>query len=355
MPADIVSSDVSPHGDLRPHQILTADSPVRGRHRSPEEVDEPNMTVADSPRKKRRASSILTNRRKPISKVMANEVKADDIESSIKDARAKFDLALEHPQELEAYNAKHNELLAKEDESAWDREARPKVNSRRRATENERKADAIIRAIREYERRVTFGNLPSEALPGPDTLDMGGQFLTNKDRIEQKSMLYRIAHAVPKGALLHLHFNSELYPERLLKEARNMDNMYIRSIRPLVEREDLDVTEVVFNVMDEDLVEKGVNVFSPSYPGNATNWKTPEWKFRVWMKWSDFQQEFDTRFQKYFDGPSSQELLDSTEEPEERDCGSEVRVKLNRAENWLYTKMVLSPEEAYGPTQTVNG
>lgn len=284
---------------------------------------------------------------------MAVEVKVDDMASSIAGARAIFDSAVDDAQGLKAYNTRHDKLLAKENETAWDREVRPKGTSK--VAEVERKADAIVRAIREYERRITFGNLPSEALPGPETLDMGGQFLTNKDRIEQKSMLYRIAHAVPKGALLHLHFNSELYPERLLKEARTMDNMYIRSIRPLVKREDLDITEVVFNVMDEEQVEKGVNIFSPTYPGDATNWKTPEWKFKVWMKWSDFQQGFDERFHKDFDGPGFHELLDSPEEPEERDCGSEVRVKLNRTENWLYTKMVLSPEEAYGPAQTVNG
>lgn len=313
------------------------------------------MKVADSPRKKRRASSLLPNRRKPAPQAMAVEVNPDDMKSSIAAARAAFDAALEDPEDLDAYTKKHNDLLALEDETAWDREVKPKITSRSPDDRLERKADAIIRAIREYERRVTFGNLPSEAIPGPETLDMGGQFLTNKDRIEKKSMLYKIAHHVPKGALLHLHFNAELYPERLLKEARTMDNMYIRSIQPLDKREHLDVTEVVFNVMDEDEVEKGVNIFSPTYPGTATNWKLPEWKFRVWMKWSDFQKEFDERYNKDFPGPGFDEMSNLPEMPEDHTCGSEVRVKLNRAEKWLYSKMVLSPEEAYGPTQTVNG
>jgi adenosine deaminase CECR1 len=313
------------------------------------------MPVADSPKKKRRASSLMPTRRKTAPRAKAVEVQPDDMEASMAEARAMFDAAVEDSQALKTYNRQHDELLAKEYKTSWDRDARADPKSDLPEDINERKADAIIRAIREYERRVTFGNLPSEAIPGPETLDMGGQFLTNKDRIEQKSLLYKIAQFVPKGALLHLHFNAELYPERLLKEARRMPNMYIRSIQPLLTTADLDVTEVVFNVMDEDQVEKGVDIFSPTYPGTATNWKQPDWKFRVWMKWRDFQQAFDERFGAEYEGPGYSEFSDRPETPEDHTCGSEVRVKLNRTEKWLYSKMVLSPEEAYGPSQTVNG
>lgn len=363
MYANIVSIATPPHRRVAilrsTKSLIDDDSPVRERHRSPEDLDAPVMTVADSPRKKRRASSLLPSRRKPTPKIPVVEVKAGDMEASIAAARALFDEALDDEQGLKAYTTQHDELLAKEAKTAWDREVRPKLTSRSTEDREEREADAIIRAIREYERKFTFGNLPSEAIPGPETLDMGGQFLTNKDRIEQKSVLYQIANAVPKGALLHLHFNAELYPERLLQEAREMDNMYIRSIRPLLEKEDLDITEVVFNVMDKDQVEQGVDVFSRTYPGTATNWKLPEWKFKVWMKWSDFQKRFDELFREDF--PSEEdylehdELPDASERSDDQGCGSEVRVKLNRTEKWLLSKMVLSEEEAYGPSQTVNG
>lgn len=364
MSANIVSFATLLHGcTVSPRfaePLTDDDSPVRGRHRSPEEVDGPIIMVANSPRKKRRASSQLPNRRKSTPKAAAFNVKAQDMESSIAKARATFDAALRDDQGLQDYNTLHENLLAIEAESAWDRDARPKSTSSSVADQEERKADAIVRAMREYERRVTFGNLPSEAIPGPETLDMGGQFLTNKDRIEKKSKLYQIADRVPKGALLHLHFNAELYPERLLKEARNMPNMYIRSIMPLLTEEDLELTEVVFNVMDEDQVEKGVDIFSSTYPGTATNWKLPEWKFRVWMKWSDFQRGFDKRFsnEKHLadeEGPGHDEIFESSIGNRGQCCGKEERVRLNRTEKWLYSKMVLSPEEAYGPTQTVNG
>lgn len=322
------------------------------------------MTVANSPRKKRRASSLLPNRRKPAPKVPAAEAEAGTMDTPSEDALAIFNAALGDDHELKNYNNAYDALLAVEAETAWDHDARPKPASRsrskkdreeREADEIEREADAIIRAMREYERKNTFGNLPSEALPEPWTLDMGGQFLTNKDRIEKESILYQIAGRVPKGALLHLHFNAELYPEALLKEARSMPNMYIRSIKPLLTEEDLDTTEVVFNIMDEDKVEKGVDIFSPEYPGTATNWKLDDWKFKVWMKWSDFQKGFDEIFSNENHLPDELSLPNSSSEHEDHSCGMEKRVALNRTEKWLYKKMVLSEEEAYGPSQTVNG
>ena len=75
------------------------------------------------------------------------------------------------------YDKYHSELLSDEASKAWDSSA---IAS---SSVAERRAADIIRALREYERKVIFGNNASEATSGPDTLDMGGQFLTNKTRI----------------------------------------------------------------------------------------------------------------------------------------------------------------------------
>lgn len=265
-------------------------------------------------------------------------------------AEAIFDAALGNVSDVNEYTSIHTEFLRAEEANAWDREARPKPTSRSKDDQIEKRAANIIWAIREYERRVTFGNLPSEAIPGPDTRDMGGQFLTNKDRIDAESKLYEIAKMVPKGGLLHLHFNAELHPERLLEQARDMKNMYIRSIRPLLTQEDLDLTEIVFNVLDPDKVEPNVSIFSPDYPGDATNWKLEDWKWRVWMPWSDFRTEFDKRHSKKY---KQQEDTIFVESP--TCCAEPGQLSLHPAENWLKSKMVLSQEEAYGYTQTVNG
>jgi adenosine deaminase CECR1 len=180
---------------------------------------------------------------------------------------------------------------------------------------NEKKADRIIRAVREYEHRVTFGNQASEAMPGPGTLDMGGQFLTNKDRIDKESILFQIAHKVPKGGLLHLHFNAGIKPDLLLVQARSIDNIYIRSIRPLIIQDDFDLTEVAFSVLDPGQVLVKANIFSSDYKGNATNWKTPEMKWEVWMPWKQFQQDFKKSPYKKRKASSKIEVDENTHYP----------------------------------------
>lgn len=266
-----------------------------------------------------------------------------------------FDEAVKDDESARHYISLHEQLLDTENKNAWDRDARPHKSSA--SFQKEERAAAIIHAVRNYEREFVFGNLPSEAIPGKNTRDMGGQFLTNKKRINTRSKLFEIANLVPKGALLHLHFNAELHPEQLLEKARDMPTMYIRSIRPLLTEEDLLETEVVFNVMDPEQVEPGVDIFDAKYPGTATNWKTPEMKYKVWMRWKDFQDRFDEQFSKNHHDNHDDPVFHSPPGPEDdtRCCGASPAVKLSRTEVWLISKMVLSPAEAYSPDQTVNG
>jgi adenosine deaminase CECR1 len=327
--------------------ILTlAHRSVRGRHGSPEDPNRPVMTKADSPKKRKRVFSPSPSRRIPIP---YTEPKTLDMTAESATVEEVFDRALGDAKAIKTYSDKHDALLKLENDKAWDREAYQNSDP------EEKQAAKIIRAMREYERKVVFGNQASEAIPGKETRDMGGQFLTNKDRIDHGSLLFQAARKVPKGGLLHLHFNAELHPERLLVRARSMKNMYIRSIRPLLSQTDLDDTEMVFNVLDDDKVLKGVNIFSKDYIGDATNWKPPSPKqWDVWMPWEQFQEDFKKQFPgKYLDSrkeniPEGSTCCSAPSEP-----GSQV--ELSPAEKWLKSKMVLSEEEAYGFTQTVNG
>jgi adenosine deaminase CECR1 len=303
-----------------------------------------NPGPGDSPKKPRRVPSSLASRSIP---KQYEETKVPNMASQTTDPSALFDAALEDTQAISAYNARHAGLLQREAEDAWDRDSKP---SKRNPNKIEVEAAKIVRAMREYERRVTFGNLASETLPGPDTRDMGGQFLTNKKRIDEESVLHKIAIRVPKGGLLHLHFNSELHPERLLERARLIDNLYIRSIRPLLTQKDLDLTEMVLTVLDPAIVNPVQNIFSKEYPGDAANFKTPEWKYKVWMPWKEFQEGFKARFSDEY---VQKEATIMSEVP--RSCSEPGQVSLHPAENWLRSKMVLSEKEAYDFSQTVNG
>jgi adenosine deaminase CECR1 len=218
------------------------------------------------------------------------------------------------------YQDYRDALREKERTDAWDYVRKACI------TAEERHASEIMKALREYERRKIFGNVASEDLPGEDTLDMGGQFLTNKARITTMSVVFKIAQDVPKGALLHGHYYNGEPIESLLQKAREAKDFYIWSKYPLRSEHDLERTEVVFRVLSCDAVDKGVDIFSRKYEGTGDNWKSRTMTPRVWMQWQKFCEKFEKRFKKN-----------------------------SPAEHWLKTKMVLSEEETYGINQTLNG
>ena len=255
---------------------------------------------------------------------------------------------------------KRGDLVQMERNSSWDLNAWDAEAKHQRAGQDssgiimEQRANLIIRRIREYERAYVFGNVPSEEIPGPDTRDMGGQFLTNKRFMEDNSLLFQISKEVPKGCLLHLHFNAELDPKYLLALARTNDNMYIRSSGPICELKDLDKVEVVFSVIDPGKCESHVNIFTPGYVGRKHNHKPIE----GWMKWKDFQEGFEEKFKK---STNNTRCAVKCEPQEPRGSGIDAlyrdmdEIELNAAEAWVRSKMVLSPAEVYGHDQTVNG
>ncbi|KAF2646190.1 Metallo-dependent hydrolase [Massarina eburnea CBS 473.64] len=241
-------------------------------------------------------------------------------------------------------------LVKAEVNRAWDHEATES------ASENEKLAAFIICELREFERKCEeiFGNIASEAIPKPTTRDMGGQFLTNKERIETKSKLFEIAKEVPKGSLLHLHFNAELNPERLLQQAQKMDNMYVWSTDALTSDQALRNTEMMFKIMPSNTTSN--DIFSVDYDDKhkdqkgekrADSWKHEIFNNKVWMRWDEFRSAFKDKF------PEMQQRDATKKTPNH--CSESMTIGLDPAENWILQKMVLSETEAYDPNQTVNG
>ncbi|KAI1484843.1 hypothetical protein F5X96DRAFT_675234 [Biscogniauxia mediterranea] len=60
--------------------------------------------------------------------------------------------------------------------------------------------------------------------------------------------LFSIAHQIPKGAHLHIHFNSTLPPNVLLGYAKDMENMYLWSDIPLVSVTNLENCKIEFSL-----------------------------------------------------------------------------------------------------------
>ena len=233
---------------------------------------------------------------------------------SDEEINAKFSDFLKDEDLQKQYAEERKRLIEAEEASSWDAKAKLE------ASEVEREAAAIVFRIRESERDdpKLFGNQASEAIPGTETRDMGGQFLTNLDRIEQ-SKLYRIAREMPKGCHLHIHLNSELHPDVLLQRAQELDTMFIRSTRPLLDKRDLDETEIVLNVLKAGT--RCSDIFKPGY--------NPECKAadcNPWMKFKDFCEEFRQKFRPDLDPLS-----------------------------WITKKAALGEDDVYRDDQTLNG
>lgn len=246
---------------------------------------------------------------------------------SVDDAIAFLGRKLADPGTNSEYHAKRRDLLAAETSQRWDERARA------RASTAELKVQDIVCRIRESERidPELFGNLPSEAVPLPQARDMGGRFLVNQNRID-RSRVFKIAQKLPKGSHLHLHFNSELPPETLFPHARSREmerTMFVRTTRPLTNREDFRQAEVVFNVLPAGT--NRADCFASAY--------NPDWKDKnnsPWMLWSDFRKRFPLR-------------------PYRPAAGEYIAPSLDDAECWAREKMMITLNIAYSDRQTHNG
>ena len=210
------------------------------------------------------------------------------------------------------------------------------------ASEIEKRATKIVHSIRNYDWDTTYNLPPSHRRAGG--LDSnnnlvvkrtaGEHFLTNVDLINQTE-LFKIARKMPKGAHLHVHFNSCLSPKFLIQQARDLPTMWIASSHSLTKPSNFDCCRIQFNVLTDeaamaantalDVKEKKAstdsNIFSPNYTSMR------------WMRYKDFQHQFD--------------WTDDTDG---------IHYKgVNMVEAWLEKKMVFSEDEVHGVRQTSRG
>lgn len=121
------------------------------------------------------------------------------------------------------------------DESALPEQARAK----------EAYANGVIARMRAEDEAVFINESLS---PGQNFLDVRHLF---KD-----TRLFQVAGMVPKGAHLHIHFNSTLRPGVLLGYAKEMANMYIWSDHRLVERSDFESCKLEFGLRNLEQVRE---------------------------------------------------------------------------------------------------
>lgn len=223
--------------------------------------------------------------------------------------------------DMDAYNKALEALQLEEKSRAFDAQLIAA------SSDVEKKASEIVRKIRSYDWDCTYG----KPLNVEGKATQGQHFLGNVDLIN-KTELFKIARRMPKGAHLHIHFNSCLPARFLIKQARDIEAMYIRSTLPLTTRQNWTDSRISFMVMtpheathvkDSDGNEQSVdlgNIFDEQYVCNR------------WMPYKQFQRLFFYR----------------------DDSGREWQ-RTSGAEAWLEMKMHISEEEAHGVRQTSRG
>lgn len=223
--------------------------------------------------------------------------------------------------DMDAYN---NALLQLQlDEKARAFDAEPTAA----ASDLEKTAAEIVRKIKAYDWENTYG----KPLNGDGKRTQGEHFLGNVDLIN-KTELMKIAKKMPKGAHLHIHFNSCLPAKFLIEQARDIRAMYIRSTLPLTSPQNWTKSQISFMVMTaEEACHSKDAAGNPQYVGLG-NIFDDSYISNRWMSYKQFQNQFS--------------LTDSVEQELTGTAG---------AETWLEHKMHISEEEAHGCGQTGRG
>jgi len=211
---------------------------------------------------------------------------------------------------VEDYFTQRDEVKKRQHAIAFDHECTV------HASKKEQKADQILQLLKKRDNlRVYMAAEPRVGYGGQRHPRFAGDhFLSNESLIEQTDV-FRVAHHMPKGAHLHIHFNACLDPSVLLEVAKNMDRMFITSDLPLIldhSSFNYDRCEIQFSLLPPEKERPG-NLFSATYQPRQT------------MPFKQFLNEF-----------SSHNPHISVDE-------------------WLERKLLFDEEEAHNKLQTCSG
>ncbi|CAD6439791.1 b412b1f9-ccf0-446c-a8d7-81504a189034 [Sclerotinia trifoliorum] len=224
----------------------------------------------------------------------------------------------------EDYDKALQSLQLAERRTAFDAEAEAK------SSETEKRAARIVQRIRDYDWDETYGRPVDAKGLATGKRTQGEHFLGNLDLINGTELM-KIAKRMPKGAHLHIHFNSCLPAQFLIEQARTIDAMYIRSTLPLTSPGNYAASRISFMVMT---LHEATHVKSEEKEINVPlgNVMDGDYVSNRWMLYKEFQKGFN------FVDENGRELIGTA-----------------GAEEWLQRKMQISEEEAHDCSQTGRG
>lgn len=237
---------------------------------------------------------------------------------------------LEFEDEAEYYKAR-NGLRDAEKALAFDAHVQKAGNA-----EMEKRAAELVKKIREYDRDHVYGPPVDEHGNETHKRTQGEHFLGNVELIN-KTDLFKVAREMPKGAHLHVHFNSCLPADFLIRQARDVDAMYIRSTLPLTDEKNLENSRISFMVQTYKEATRITNKAGESEDVGLGDIFSSEYIPNQWMRYKDFQHGFAHGFAAAQGRSGTQE--------------SDIKA----TEDWLVQKMHISEEEAHNTRQTGRG
>ncbi|KAI0133830.1 hypothetical protein BJ170DRAFT_607572 [Xylariales sp. AK1849] len=217
------------------------------------------------------------------------------------------------------------------------------------ADQLERDADHKLKIMKHNDDVVFYDSAPErEGYGGQKHRRFAGDhFMSNADLLETTG-LFHVAHILPKGAHLHIHFNSTLLPHVLLDIAEGMDTMCICSDLPLISEKNLNCCEIQFLVKQDDIVKaERAKLLEDEQRTRASKrltqkkleselcnilderYQCPQNGQGPWMKFNDFRKQWNESDAYRITGMSSKE--------------------------WLISKLVFNEQESHHPEQTADG
>jgi adenosine deaminase CECR1 len=139
-----------------------------------------------------------------------------------------------------AYLQCRQELIASEGALRFD--------AQQRATRSqvEKNADQVIKRLRDAEIRDVYD------APGKVSVMKGSTWTRAKSRGVEGGRLYEIMRRLPKGALLHCHFDATVDAGWLIAESRRETHLFVRAASPLTSHPSLYSTPIVFRLLPEE-------------------------------------------------------------------------------------------------------
>ncbi|KAF2667688.1 adenosine deaminase family protein [Microthyrium microscopicum] len=156
-------------------------------------------------------------------------------------------------------------LIAKEKSQRSDRVFRENMS------ETARNAAVIVENIRKEEMTTLWTNDFEESL-AKTNIDVypGMMFSLARERMES-SKLFKIVRKMPKGALLHCHFEAMVEFRYILEDAFEMPGLYFKSPEPLNSTEALGGANVEFERLTESPAHTSASIWSSEYTPGAVS------------------------------------------------------------------------------------